>query len=195
MTKRVVSRRDSATTILRKMGINSRDYDVFIKHIAGTDGAPTQFEVDVALAESHLKGLQQQTAAFKPPAKKIVKVPSTKQPVSTSSEIQKVSEKVVPASKKTIASPFPIETLTKGAIVVNAKSGSASMPVFNSKGSVKIVYSGELLSEFCRKLILAGHSNAEIWIAIKDQFKLDYEKQRGYPAWYRHKLRKQGHPV
>jgi hypothetical protein len=189
MTKRIVSRRDSATTILRKMGINSRDYDVFIKNIDG------QFEVNVALAESHLIGLKQQAAVSKVPTKKIVKVPSTKEPVATSSEIQKVSEKVVPASKKTIASPFPIESLTKGAIAVDTKSGSASMPKTKSNGAVKIAYAGESMSEFSRKLILAGHSNAEVWVAIKDQFNMDYEKQRGYPAWYRHKLRKQGHPV
>lgn len=194
MTKRIVSRRDSATTILRKMGINSRDYDVFITHAASTDGTPTQFVVDIALAESHLKGLQQQMAASKPPAKKIVKVPSAK-PVATSQEIQKVSDKVVPASKKTIASPFPVATLTKGAVVVNEKTGTASMPVFNSKGAVKIAYAGESVSKFCQNLILAGHSNEEVWIAIRDQFNLSYEKQRGYPAWYRHKLRKEGHPV
>jgi len=55
MTKRIVARRDSATTILRKMGINARDYDAFIKLVKVTEGGADHFEVDVPLAESHLK--------------------------------------------------------------------------------------------------------------------------------------------
>lgn len=53
---RLVARRDSATTILRKLGINSRDYNLFIR--ADKDG----FVVDVDLAKKHLAKVAEQTA-------------------------------------------------------------------------------------------------------------------------------------
>lgn len=53
---RTVARRDSATTILRKLGINSRDYNLFIR--ADKDG----FVVDVDLAKKHLAKVAEQTA-------------------------------------------------------------------------------------------------------------------------------------
>lgn len=51
---KIVSRRDSATTILRKMGIHSRDYNAFIELM--TDG---KFACHVARAEMHLESLKQ----------------------------------------------------------------------------------------------------------------------------------------
>lgn len=56
---KIVARRDSATTILRKMGIHSRDYNAFIEVM--TDG---KFACHVARAEMHLESLKQ--AAAKP---------------------------------------------------------------------------------------------------------------------------------
>lgn len=60
---KILSRRDSATTILRKMGIHSRDYNAFIEVM--TDG---KFACHIARAEMHLESLKQ--AATKP-AKKL----------------------------------------------------------------------------------------------------------------------------
>ena len=56
---KILSRRDSATTILRKMGIHSRDYNAFIEVM--TDG---KFACHIARAEMHLESLKQ--AAAKP---------------------------------------------------------------------------------------------------------------------------------
>jgi len=56
---KILSRRDSATTILRKMGIHSRDYNAFIEVM--TDG---KFACHIARAEMHLESLKQ--AATKP---------------------------------------------------------------------------------------------------------------------------------
>lgn len=53
---RTVARRDSATTILRKLGVNSRDYNLFIR--ADKDG----FVVDVDLAKQHVAKVAEQTA-------------------------------------------------------------------------------------------------------------------------------------
>jgi hypothetical protein len=48
---RTLSRRDSCTSILRKMGINPRDYNLFI-----TPTGDGKFQLNVGLAQSHLKG-------------------------------------------------------------------------------------------------------------------------------------------
>lgn len=64
LTIKTYKRRDSATSVLRKMGVNSRDYGLFIKKL--DDG---QFECDVPLAESHLKKLSETTKPKKVKAK------------------------------------------------------------------------------------------------------------------------------
>jgi len=46
---KIVKTRDSATSALRKLGINSRDYNLFIKKISDTS-----FEVDVDKAKTHV---------------------------------------------------------------------------------------------------------------------------------------------
>ena len=61
------ARRDSATTVLRKMGIHARDYNAFIEVMS--DG---QFACHVARAEMHLESLKNpkpaETKAAKAPA-------------------------------------------------------------------------------------------------------------------------------
>lgn len=59
---RIVARRDSATTILRKIGVKVRDYDLFITK--QTDG---QFAVNVKLATKHVQDVAAQTGADTPP--------------------------------------------------------------------------------------------------------------------------------
>lgn len=54
---RTVNRRDSATTILRKIGVNSRDYNLFIK--TNEYGV---FEVDDLAATAHVAKVAKQTA-------------------------------------------------------------------------------------------------------------------------------------
>lgn len=50
---------------------------------------------------------------------------------------------------------------------------------------------GENCAVYCRNMILLGHSNIEIFEAIKTNFGHGDDK-RGYPAWYRHKMREAG---
>jgi len=60
------ARRDSATTVLRKLGIHSRDYDAFI--VVQEDGT---FACHVTAAENHLMSLQKlATKAKAKPASK-----------------------------------------------------------------------------------------------------------------------------
>lgn len=54
---KILKTRDSATTVLRKLGIQSRDYNLFIEKT--TDG---QFACQVARAEMHLESLKKPKA-------------------------------------------------------------------------------------------------------------------------------------
>lgn len=65
---KILARRDSCTTILRKMGIHSRDYNAFIEVM--TDG---KFACHIARAEMHLESLKQAAAK---PAKKLDEKPA-----------------------------------------------------------------------------------------------------------------------
>lgn len=47
------------------------------------------------------------------------------------------------------------------------------------------------VSARCCELILEGKDNKEVWEVIKKEFGLD-DKKRGYPAWNRSKLRREG---
>jgi hypothetical protein len=60
-----VKTRDSATTILRKLGVKSRDYNLFIEKM--TDGG---FAVQAAKSRMHLKALTAPAPAAKPAAKR-----------------------------------------------------------------------------------------------------------------------------
>lgn len=44
-------------------------------------------------------------------------------------------------------------------------------------------------SSVARDLIRAGKTNTEVWVAIKEQFKLSDDK-RHYPTWYRSQMKR-----
>ncbi len=67
------ARRDSATTVLRKMGIHARDYNAFIKVMS--DG---QFACHIARAEMHLESLKNP----KPAETKVAKVAKVERPAA-----------------------------------------------------------------------------------------------------------------
>lgn len=73
---KILARRDSCTTILRKMGIHSRDYNAFIEVM--TDG---KFACHIARAEMHLESLKQAAApkAEKPAKKEAAAKPAKKE--------------------------------------------------------------------------------------------------------------------
>lgn len=73
---KILARRDSCTTILRKMGIHPRDYNAFIEVM--TDG---KFACHIARAEMHLESLKQAAApkAEKPAKKEAAAKPAKKE--------------------------------------------------------------------------------------------------------------------
>lgn len=72
-TVKVLKRRDSATSVLRKMGINSRDYDLFIEKME--DG---RLACKVAMAEMHLENLKKQVKSKTTKKPKAAKKPKEK---------------------------------------------------------------------------------------------------------------------
>lgn len=84
---KILSRRDSCTTILRKMGIHSRDYNAFIEVMS--DG---KFACHIARAEMHLESLKK--AAEKP----------AKAEKPTASKKAAKTEKPTKETKRTVSS-------------------------------------------------------------------------------------------
>lgn len=137
---RVYARRDSATSVLRKIGIKARDYNIFIKEAGG------EFHCDVEAAEQHLASLD----------------------ITTMAEV----------------SNPPREESTEAEPVAKPKNGKAVMAEVQrpKQGSVSTV---------ARDMIIAGHTNQEVWAKLKELFDLD-DKKKSYPSWYRSELKRKG---
>ena len=89
------ARRDSATTVLRKMGIHARDYNAFIEVMS--DG---QFACHIARAEMHLESLKNPKAA-EPKAAKVTKTTRTEtaEPKSKRTGISATARELILAGK------------------------------------------------------------------------------------------------
>jgi hypothetical protein len=84
------ARRDSATTVLRKMGIHTRDYNAFIEVMS--DG---QFACHIARAEMHLESLKNP----KPAETKVVKAPASTETKSKRTGISATARELILAGK------------------------------------------------------------------------------------------------
>lgn len=159
-TIKTVTRRDSATAILRKIGIKPRDYNLFIEVTADD-----KFAVKVGAAEKHLKDLAGPSPKeLKDRAEQEAKVIELRAKLKRKVE----SEKAAKANK---------EAYRAAKVVVN--------PITEAPAP------GESCASYSRRMITAGHSNAELWAALVKHFQLD-EGKRGYPAWYRWQMYKAG---
>jgi hypothetical protein len=103
---KTVKTRDSATTILRKLGVNSRDYALFIgKNASGL------FEVDVDKASAHLKAPDSGAPVEAP----VVIRDSGKAPiVSRTAVVQKMVDSTKPKEKKLSISGMAEQLLLAG---------------------------------------------------------------------------------
>lgn len=159
-TIKTVARRDSATTILRKLGVKPRDYNLFIEVTADD-----QFAVKVGAAEKHLKDL-----AGPSPKEQAEKI-------EQAAKVEHLRTKLVRKVKSEQNDLASKASFRAAQVVVNAVTEAPN--------------DGESCASYARHLIKAGHSNAEIWVALVEHFKLN-DAKRGYPAWYRHQMRKTG---
>lgn len=137
-TTKTVKTRDAATTILRKLGINSRDYNLFI------DKTDAGFIVNIRAATDHVAQVEAQKAAAQPAPKKQPKVKADEPTGKLNLPGRKITEK--PADKESV-------------------------------------------SGYCRRMIKAGYTNNEIFMAMQEHFDAPASK-RYYPSWYRWELRK-----
>ena len=165
MTK-LANSRDAATSTLRKLGVNNRDYDLFIAKTP--DG---KFAVDLALAKFHVAKMVEQTKV------EVIKVP---QIVVAKIKHMKNFDGIVidhePVSNR-IAAMLVLDVAPK------TKKVTASI-------TAQVVRS-ETISQACRRMILAGSSNLEVWQYILPTFQCD-DKKRGYAAWFRTELKNKG---
>lgn len=157
---KTVARRDSATAILRKIGIKPRDYNAFIK-----ETADEKFAVDVTAAEKHLKNLLGPTEEEKAKAAEQAKL--TAQALELRDQLKVVVTKARVAEKR-------VDAYRKRKVDANKVVNPVKIKPLEGERCKRYVY----------RLIDAGHSNIEIWEAIKREFNLD-DKKRLYPAWYR----------
>lgn len=94
MTMKIVKTRDSATSLLRKIGINPRDYNLFIKTATGGCG------VDVEAAKRHVKkGIIVVAEVIAPK----ITVAASKVKKAKTEEIKKEEEKPVKVSISSVA--------------------------------------------------------------------------------------------
>lgn len=210
MTTRTFARRDSATAVLRKLGLRPRDYDLFIKSLDG------KFELSLEAAEAHARALQAQTGAEPddeappkrdggerepqalgtPPFDGTLVVDPTPMP-APAKPAKAPRPRAEPKVAKPAASPFaglghraprePQAKLPPEARQARA-ARRAALPKAPSRPA-KVTCSSR-----ARELIRAGKTNQEVWDLISVEFKLD-DKKRLYPAWYRRELRRKGELV
>lgn len=99
------ARRDSATTVLRKMGIHTRDYNAFIEVMS--DG---QFACHIARAEMHLESLKN-TKAVEPKKQNVLFTSGDKDAIKADGRRFKVD---APKSKRTGISATARELILAG---------------------------------------------------------------------------------
>lgn len=154
--------RDSATGLLRKMGINKADYNKFISVTADD-----RFAVAVTAAEKHLGGDVKDEAAEQAAAAEKAQLQARAEELRT-----ELKTKVKKAARR------------KEIITSRAKNWSTDNPVKVAPAK------GQSQSEYVISLIEAGHTNGEIFNALVEHYDADKSK-RGYPAWYRGYMRRQ----
>lgn len=173
------ARRDSATALLRKMGISQADYNQFITLVG------SEYKVDVTAAEDHL-GDDDEALELDPEVDDIVSdiVGGKKTFYQGMAALLKPEPK---ATKKVAKVVEP-----KVAKVVEPKATKKVVKVQEPKAVEPTKTAEEMtVSDVARTLILEGKTNEEVWAVIKAQFDLD-DSKKSYPSWYRCELKRKG---
>ncbi len=158
--------RDAATSALRKLGVNARDYNLFISK----DDTGTILIVDLGAAESHVAA---QAAPDELPQTTLADEPSEQKHNHPGGDLGLISDAINPPAAKKIR---------RAKKVGGKKLNGAKTPSLGREGSVSFV---------ARSLIMAGKTNQEVWDAISVEFQLG-DSKRLYPAWYRRELKLKG---
>jgi hypothetical protein len=193
--------RYDAEEVLRRLGISERDYSFFI------DEMPSgMFACQIAKAEAHLDGLGEdekpdeiKTYGSRTSATNVLRKlkvdPSLYDNFMTKRDDGKYDLNLTAARLGT--APVIVKTVVtaeaKGETVTREKpkGGKTSTVKKSSSEKPKPKELKENCTAMACRLILEGKTNAEVWDQLKKSFNLD-DKKRGYPAWYRRKLRLDG---
>lgn len=158
----VYTRRDSATTALRKIGVTPSRYNDFIEVNTLSDGSK-EFTVDIDRAKSEFTS-------------QVVEQKVLPEQVAAVEEVKVLRQQLESMVKKAKDKELGIKFKKPDPVITN--------PVRKPK-------EGEKCAEYCRAAILCGHNNYEIFTAIKEYYGHGDDK-KNYPAWYRHKMREAG---
>lgn len=190
MTVKTYARRDSATSVLRKLNIKPRDYDLFIKQVPHTlAGGQPSYSLDLEAAKAHHGALQDQSKI-----KRIETIQglatAEKSPVigslvETLAQVSDLADRTAEEAAAAAKLKKSVNKLTRS-VIEKAKSTSTKAPKASKPTEPK-----ESISSVMRQLIIDGKTNQEVWDACKTRFALD-DKKRGYPAWYRTELKNKG---
>jgi hypothetical protein len=119
---KILARRDSATTILRKLGIQARDYNFFIEKM--TDG---RFACKIAMAEMHLESLKNPKPAVKAPCH------SEEKYTTEGMKIQQAVAKAVKAESKADTPKRDGISATARALILDGKTNQEVWDVLQAK--------------------------------------------------------------
>lgn len=158
----VYTRRDSATTALRKIGVPPAEYNSFIEVRLSPEGEK-EFAVDLMRAKSEF-------------ASQVVEQEVVPEQLAAVEEVKVLRKQLEVMVKKAKDKELGIKFKKPDPVITN--------PVRKPK-------EGEKCAEYCRAAILCGHNNYEIFVAIKEHFGHGDDK-KNYPSWYRHKMREAG---
>lgn len=157
--KKIFKTRDSATALLRKMGVDRTAYSKFIIDV-NRNGA-TFYEVNVKCAE----------ASLTPPAARISSASKKEnKEVTTGHTSGKKPAKLNVAKVDTLPKKFDWSTLGK-------TSYTPPAPLKPKQTRVSI-------SSVARDMVIAGKTDAEILVVLQRDWDLPDSKKH-YPKWYR----------
>lgn len=161
------SHRRSATGCLKAIGIEPKDYDLFIKEVEGKFVVNLDSATDLAFAQLRdTTGEQKEATEVK------------------AAIVEAVEEKPTRKQRKA-AKPAKTDAKT-------GKAKAAPKKVAELKKAAPTRKDGKLpVSQRCLELFKAGKSNGEVWAVVAEEYGLGEDKAH-YPAWYRSHFRRRG---
>lgn len=206
VTTKTYATRDSATALLKKMGVDKANYNLFISK---TDG--DKFVVNVSAAEAWLNPAAEETTVEAPAAEETVTEKPAKKAKGDrdNSKFQGGFRKPTyicgccgKRTRETGAGESSCDlcafcyheaglenSLSDGNITQEEFDLEHAALVAKYKGGPKV--KRPTVAGVARELILAGLSNHEVFVKLQEQFGIGDEKKH-YPSWYRCDLKRKG---
>jgi hypothetical protein len=203
ISTKIFARRDSATALLRKLGVDSSEYDKYIVRMTTGEyqlSLPIKEEPanpDPTIADEQAIGDQKANAALSdtpPPQEEEGEAASDTEVGAEEGEGGAEEEKEKPASRGRGRAKKPAKTpkAKKAKLAPKAKPIKPAAKIPSGPGRLK--NSGDRkpsLAARARELILAGKDNDAVFVVLQREFGIS-EQKKHYPSWYRSQLKRQG---